>query len=195
MELSKCISDFVRSICKNDTCDYCFNRSIASDKKLMERWSKNNSKNPRHVLKYASDGLQLYYFYCSICKHEELRRPAAVQKMLCRYCENQTLCGKEECKFCFDKSIASNEKVMRMWSKNNTVKPWTLMFGSNGEYLLICLECGHESTRRIRSILRPDGKTDRKCVYCCRNTLKLCNNNDCKMCFENSLANMPRSRF
>jgi len=81
----------------------------------------------------------------------------------------------------FEKSFASHEKA-KYWSDKNLLKPSEVMKGSHKKYIFDC-DCGHEIEISIKNVNK--GKW---CSFCCNPPKKLCDNKDCKLCFEKSFA-------
>ena len=81
----------------------------------------------------------------------------------------------------FEKSFASHEKS-KYWSNKNELKPNQVFKSSGKKYWFDC-ECGHEIEISLNNI-----SGGQWCPYCCFPIKKLCNNEDCKECFEKSIA-------
>jgi hypothetical protein len=101
------------------------------------------------------------------------------------------LCGKEECKICFNRSFASydgktssGKLKVDCWDneKNGEIKPINIFRKTNKKYWFQCDVCYHtfENT--------PNHITSRSdwCNYC--SGKKLCDKNDCNFCFNKSFA-------
>ena len=89
---------------------------------------------------------------------------------------------------CFEKSFAPNPKS-NYWSSKNEKKPREFFKSSVSKCLFDCGECGHSIEISLNSI------TNMKswCVFCANQ--KLCNNENCKLCFEKSFAQNPKSNY
>ena len=103
-------------------------------------------------------------------------------------CSDKKLCDKEDCKKCFDKSFASNEKA-KYWSNKNELKPRQVFKSSGKKYLFNC-DCEHQFEISLNNIFGGQW-----CSYCCIPTQKLCNKEKCKQCFEKSFASHEKSKF
>ena len=109
--------------------------------------------------------------------------------LLCYPCKK--VCGKDDCEHCFSNSFASCDKntpngkpVLECWSlKNGLVKPLELLKGSNKKYWFDCDNCGHDFDCSLANITH-----GRWCSYCTNGCRKVCGNEDCEKCFENSFA-------
>ena len=99
-----------------------FERSYASEKS-SEEWDyeKNDGITPKDVCK-GSD--KKYWFKCKKCSHSYYQRlnKRTSYNRSCSYCSNKLLC-KNECKFCFNNSYAS-EKNSEEWDyEKNELTP------------------------------------------------------------------------
>lgn len=68
------------------------------------------------------------------------------------------------------------------WSKKNTVKPSDVSCTSSKKYLFNCLTCKHEYSLEINKITNRNVQ----CGYCTNR--RLCQDGNCVVCFEKSLA-------
>ncbi len=165
-----------------------FERSFASHEKAIY-WSSKNNILPKDIYKSSHNK---YIFDCP-CEHEfEISLSKILNNQWCPYCANPSkkLCSNEECKQCFEKSFASHEKA-KYWSNKNKIKPREVFKGSENKYLFDC-KCGHEFQKILYSIT---GKRNQWCQYCCKSSKILCNNEDCKSCFEKSFASHEKSQY
>jgi very-short-patch-repair endonuclease len=178
-------------ICNNTNCKSCFEKSFASHEK-SQYWSEKNELKPRDVFKSSRS---VYLFNC-VCGHE-------FEKVLystgwCPYCSkpHKKLCNNEECKQCFDKSFASYEDkdILNRWSKMNKDKdgkiitPRDIFKVSGVKYLFDCNICLHSFETTPAHL-----KENKGCIYCANQ--KLCNDINCKICFEKSFASHPKSQY
>lgn len=94
----------------------------------------------------------------------------------------------------FADSIASVDHARRAWSAKNTdsdgniILPETIGKNSKKKYFFDCPECKHTFDTRPASVSRGIW-----CRYCAH--LDLCNDPNCKMCFENSFASNPLKQY
>ncbi len=98
----------------------------------------------------------------------------------CVYCANKKLCGKQECKICYEKSFAS----FSIEKKNCIQTADNLLFifkHSNKKYNFKCFICNH-----IFCITLKDVSSGYFCPYCGHH--KLCGKDKCKICYEKSFA-------
>ena len=183
-----------RKLCQKDNCEICFNKSFASHPKV-KYWSKNNDNDviPRQIFKSSN---KKYKFDCIKCNHEFLGMMSDITRKekgtWCPYCTNIKLCSNKECKTCFNKSFASHEKS-EWWSKNNDIDnaPRQIFKSSNKKYKFNCEKCKHEFLKSIHTIT--NNVKPQWCPYC--SGKRLCDNDNCKECFNKSFASHPRSKF
>lgn len=175
-----------RSLCNDEDCEICFNKSFASNEK-SQFFSKRNILLPRDI--HKSSGKK-YWFDCPDCKHEFeiLLHNITNHNNFCKYCANQALCNDVDCNICFNKSFASHEKAL-FWSSNNETIPRNIFKGTKKKYWFKCNECEHEFEKSICDITGKNGW----CGYC--GNKQLCDNKKCDWCFNNSFASFPRSKF
>ena len=97
---------------------------------------KNGDLKPNRV---SIGSAKKCWFLCGVCKHDFESDPnhitAKKNPTWCPYCASKTLCDKDDCKICFDKSFASynkcinnceekcdHKKKVECWSNQNIVK-------------------------------------------------------------------------
>lgn len=175
-----------KKLCENEDCKICFENSFASHER-SKYWSDKNELKPRQVFKVSGKKI---WFNCD-CGHdfESLIAGITGSNRWCSYCANQKLCNNNDCQQCFNKSFASYEKS-KYWSDQNEVKPRQIYKSTNKKFWFNC-SCGHIfiSSPNIINTL------NRWCPYCCNPQQKLCNNNECKKCFEKSFASHEKSKY
>ena len=76
------------------------------------------------------------------------------------------------------------------WSNINFVKPNEVALNSHKKFWFDC-ECGHTFESSLLNI----NKGNNWCGFCSYPPKKLCINNDCKMCFNNSFASHEKSIY
>jgi very-short-patch-repair endonuclease len=99
------------------------------------------------------------------------------------------LCNNDECKECFNKSFASHEKA-KFWSSKNSISPRQIVQGTGEKYWFNCDKCSHEFIKDIHAIT---GERSGWCIYCANK--KMCDNDDCKECFNKSFACHEKVKF
>lgn len=95
------------------------------------------------------------------------------------------LCNNENCTYCFNKSFASHKKSC-YWSSNNQLTTRHVFKNSHKNYLFNCTICFHEFSVNLNNISKGQW-----CNYC--SSKKLCENKECKLCFEKSFASQSKS--
>ena len=147
-------------------------------------WSTINEGKPED---YALNSHKLFWFDCD-CGHPFNSSLLNINKgnNWCPYCYNRKLCGK--CDICFNKSFACHPKSI-YWHIDNDCKPTEVLKGSEKKFYFNCDKCPHKLYISLKKI----SCQYRWCSYCAHQ--KLCENNDCNMCFNNSFASVVRSKF
>jgi very-short-patch-repair endonuclease len=150
-------------------------------------WSAINEKKPDEV---KLNSHKKFWFDCE-CGHQFESSLLNINQSnnWCPYCSNHAikLCDNDNCKNCFEKSFASHEKS-KYWSNKNELKPRQLFKGSDRKTFIFNCNCGHE----INMILKQISSQNHWCSYCSHQ--KLCEDNNCIMCFNNSFASIERSK-
>ena len=151
-------------------------------------WSNVNLVKPNEV---ALNSHKKFWFNCD-CGHKFESNLLNINKgnSWCPYCSKQPkkLCENNECKSCFENSFASNEKSI-YWSKENELKPRQVFKNADRRTFIFNCVCGH----KINMCLKQISSQGHWCSYCSHQ--KLCENNECEMCFNNSFASVERSKF
>lgn len=164
-----------------------YEKSFASHPRASN-WSKNNTKQPHEVNKCTHDK---YEFECFDCGHTF---KAIVKDVTyghwCRYCNGKQkglLCDNSGCNFCFNRSFASHT-MSKYWSSDNKFSPRQITKFSEREAKFNCPHCPHTFTTVIASVATGHG-----CAYCTNK--KLCNDENCTLCFNKSFASHTRAQF
>jgi very-short-patch-repair endonuclease len=179
------INNKCKTLCNNDDCLQCFNRSFASHEKVLYL-SKTNNVNPRLIPKFSH---KKFIFDCDKCNHSfNIILSLVSNNSWCPYCSNSKLCENNDCIDCYEKSFASNEKS-QYWSNENELLPRQIFKGSGKKYLFNCNICNHSFEKMIKHMNNLDGW----CIYCANR--KLCDNNNCNICFDKSLASHEKSQY
>ena len=169
-------------LCSSESCDFCFQRSMASHP-MGAMWSERNKLSAREVSR-GNDSK--FWFRCSDCAHEYNSAPYSIKlDKHCPYCTNQKLCD-EDCKSCYEKSCESHERMQEDWSATNEKTPRQVFLQSNKKCWFDCRLCHHTYDARPNHYYRKD----RACPYCA-NT-KLCEAEGCMICFNKSFASHQR---
>lgn len=101
------------------------------------------------------------------------------------------LCDNYDCKKCFYKSFASQIEC-RYWDHKNNggITPFNMFKSCDMEFAFNCT-CGHQFQGRLDHITLRNVW----CPYCSNPPKKLCERDDCLMCFNNSFSSHPKSEF
>ena len=177
-----------RKLCKNNNCKICFEKSFASHPK-SKYWSNKNELKSREVFLNDNDK---YIFFCDVCNHDSIRSLCSINNnQHCLYCviPSKLLCDNEDCRKCFERSFASHEKA-KYWSSKNDVTPRYVSISNRNKYLFDCNNCNHNFNSTPDHILRGQW-----CPYCSVQIKKICDNEECKHCFERSFASHEKAKF
>ena len=112
-----------------------------------------------------------YIFDCDVCNHEFITSPAKISiGRWCPYCciPQKKLCGSHECIHCFDKSCASNDKMVNHWSTQNQNKPEFIFKSGDTTIFLDCNKCNKTFDVRSKSI-----ENGHWCRFCINKTEKI----------------------
>jgi len=176
-----------QQLCDNNECKECFNQSFASHEKA-QYWSDKNEVKAVEVFKSSR---KKYIFRCNICSHDFFSSLChIINGSWCPYCcePSRLLCDNNKCKKCFEKSFASHEKA-KYWSNKNKLCPTEVFKSSGDKYIFDCNICKHEFIAKLNNIY----SGNRWCPYCAKPCKKLCENNECKYCFDKSFASHEKS--
>jgi hypothetical protein len=147
---------------------------------------KNKDKTPRCIFKNTKESC---YFDCDKCGHtfDSILSNIVSLNQWCPYCRNLRRC-EGYCEKCYAKSFASHPRA-EFWSDKNDVTPDTVAISTPAEFIFNCDKCPHEFEKSCVSIVSMNSW----CPYCANQ--KLCKNDNCVMCFENSFASHPLSIY
>lgn len=174
-----------QTLCDDEECVKCFFKSFESHPKA-KYWSDENDKTPRQVFKSSG---KKYKFDCK-CGHEfEMLLYNITRNKWCPYCVNQKLCDDKNCVLCFDKSFASHKKS-KYWSESNEKNPRQVFKSSYKKYTFDC-KCGHQFDSTLSNITCKNTW----CRYCSKPAKKLCDDENCTSCFNNSFASSKKSKY
>ena len=145
-------------------------------------WSNNNAVESSKVSKAS---IKYFEFHCANCNHTFIAKMHDIckRKHPCHFCsdEHRKFCGKETCEHCRKRSFAMH-KYSQYLTENNNLQAHEInpKYSINLEFK--CPVCSHNFQRSPEDITF----NNRWCPYCAHQ--KLCEDNNCKMCFENSFA-------
>lgn len=161
-----------------------YEKSFASHEKA-QFWSDKNELKPNEVFKSSH---KKFWFNC-VCGHEiNITLSNINSGYWCPYCSNQKLCEKNNCNICYEKSFASHNKSVYLSIENN-ITPRQIFKGSNKRYIFNCNVCNHKFIGVINAITTKDNW----CYYCSNH--QLCDDNNCKYCYEKSFASHEKAQF
>jgi hypothetical protein len=180
-----------KQLCNDNACQWCFNNSFASHEK-SKLWSeKNGLLTPRKIAKCSS---KKFWFKCQDCTHEFETNISHIVRTgndkFCPICSSQYLCDNKECKICFGKSFASHPKFVYLDKEKHKDVNFRMIFKNCNRKFWFNCNCGHDIEMTLNSVASGSW-----CSYCCIPQLKLCENEDCKHCFEKSFASHPRIKY
>lgn len=171
--------------CVDEDCEHCHDTSFASVGTDLV-WSDKNTLRERDV---SAASHKKYWFECHKCGHdfEMVLHAISIQRQGCPFCVGQKRCLEDSCEMCFKRSFASHD-FSKFWSKENTKTPREVAIRSSKKCLFDCGSCGHTFS------MSPDYiGAGQRCPFCaCQ---RLCESEDCKMCFKGSFAAFPQSSF
>lgn len=173
-----------KAICGEIDCSKCFQLSFqfhAPEK--SQYWSRLNQKLPHQVFKGCS---KKYLFDCDKCPHSFWKSPSTITVpggSWCGLCNNKTLCGRDECITCYEKTFAfKHPERLPNWSSKNTLLPNQVFLGTSVKYLFDCEKCGHEIKLSPNDI----SGGNKWCGFCANKAL--CGTEDCMICYEKTFA-------
>jgi very-short-patch-repair endonuclease len=152
-------------------------------------WSDKNILRPDEV---KLNSHKKIWFDCDKCGHcfESSLLNINQGNAWCPYCCKplKKLCDNNNCKMCFNNSFASHPKSV-YWSNENSLTPREVFKGASRKTFIFNCVCNH----KLRMVLTNITCGGHWCSYCSHQ--KLCDDNNCKMCFDNSFASVDRSKF
>ena len=176
-----------KKLCDIENCTSCFNKSFASHEK--SKYLIDNV-NPRFIFKGTG---KKYNFRCNLCNHLFCKIIGSItvvtsRNSWCPYCSNppKLLCEDNNCNICFNKSFASHEKSKYLI---DNINPRFIFKSSCLKLNFKCDICEHN----YNTSLNVATTQDIWCPYC--TTSKLCDDNNCNLCFENSFASQENSKY
>lgn len=147
-------------------------------------WSNKNEGKPED---YALNSHKKFWFDCEYGHSFESSLLNINQSNnWCPYCYNRKVCGN--CDSCYNKSFASHPKAI-YWHTDNTCNSKEVLKGSEKKFYFNCDKCPHKLYISLKKI----SSQGRWCSYCSHQ--KLCENNECEMCYNNSFASVERCKF
>jgi len=169
-------------------CTYCYNKSFASSIRATNWSKKNGDMTPRQVFKKSH---KKCWFDCDKCHHSFDAQLSNVtgNNTWCPYCTKQKLCDIETCDMCFNNSFSSHEKSKYWSKKNGNITPRQVFKSSGSKYWFDCDKCTHDFDIKLNSLT----SNGHWCSYCSNPPQKMCDDEKCIMCFNNSFASHKRA--
>ena len=161
-----------------------FERSFASHPKA-QFWSSKNDGRPED---YSLNSHKKFLFDCNKCGHEIEKTLLSINQgnTWCPYCYDIKLCGK--CDKCYKKSFASQPNAI-YWHDDNVCNPIDVFKATDKKFYFNCDKCPHKIYMSLKQIT----SQNHWCSYCSHH--KLCDDNNCKICFNNSFASVEKNIF
>lgn len=153
-------------------------------------WSNRNTLKPNEV---ALNSHKKFWFDCGECGHQFESSLLNINKAnnWCGFCSNppKKLCNDKNCIMCFNNSFASHPKCI-YWSDENELIPRQVFKNADRrKFKFKCDKCYHSFEMVVKDIT----SKNHWCSYCSHQ--KLCENEECTMCFSNSFASIERSKY
>ena len=105
----------------------------------------------------------------------------------CPITKKTRLCNNNTCERCYYRSFACHSKS-KFWSKKNIKSPREVTICSGQKYIFDCDKCGHDFENVLKDITGGDW-----CGFC--RSLRRCNIENCKTCFDSSFASVENSKY
>ncbi|AEA07187.1 putative restriction endonuclease [Lausannevirus] len=106
--------------------------------------------------------------------------------MNCETKKRGKLCGREECKPCFERSFASVENSKYL--KEDQGSPLLIARSTHKKFWFECGKCGHSFEARLNSV-----SNGQFCPFC--SNKRLCSLGGCETCLEKSFASSNKAEF
>jgi very-short-patch-repair endonuclease len=152
-----------KKLCGEPDCIDCFEKSFASNIEKVKYYSNKNKEKPEFILK---KGDKEVIFDCDVCNHSFTTRVKHIDSGIwCPYCAipSKILCVSSSCKHCFEKSFASDERVI-YWSSKNKLEPRQVFKKSNSNFIFNCDSCSRDFETNLSQ--------NTGCPYCVNKTEK-----------------------
>lgn len=180
-------------LCHNEDCISCFKNSFASINLGEITWSneKNAPVTVRQVVKHS---IVKYWFSHDTCGHLFTTTPGSLTSnptLGCPFCRNGgRLCGDQNCKYCFDRSLASVELPYRKWNyeKNGLAQLHTIHLHTRQKFYFICSKCGHDDFTSVDCVIKSEN-----CKYCVSKAH--CGDKFCQTCKNNSILSHEMAKY
>jgi len=171
-----------RSLCRQEECKHCWDRSLASwpFPAKLQCFRKGGNDEP-HTVSISSN--KKFKFQCDQCSHVFKSVLSSVTNpkhpSWCPYCAGQKLCRQEECKHCWDRSLASwpFPAKLECFRNGGNDEPHTVSISSGKKFKFQCDQCPHVFESALNNVT--NSKQPRWCPYCAG---RICGASDCTIC-------------
>jgi len=145
-------------LCDDKDCNFCFNKSLASDKRVEHFRGSASGKTARYIIK---KGKEICTFECQTCKHLFDVRIGNVIMLdhWCGYCGSRRWC-EEECEKCYAVSFASHERAQ--YIVDESIDLSRVRRSSTDKYEFKCEKCKFHFEKRPSDVIR--GSWCPKCI-------------------------------
>jgi len=175
-------------LCADETCQPCFDRSLASSARAACFVSSESGRAPRQLFKGTHDPC---VWQCDKCPHQFQMPPYNVnakKKQWCPFCARQRLCDLgNACSFCFNRSLASSPHAQHFISHPKGLSIQLVPLSCNIKCTWKCPACKHEFEKPPSAVTRAL-RIGSFCPYCAISNSLLCKDDGCQFCFARSFA-------
>jgi very-short-patch-repair endonuclease len=105
----------------------------------------------------------------------------------CPYTKTKVLCNNQDCRICFCRSFAYDNKS-KYWSTKNILKPRQIVGSTTDKFYFNCIDCGHDFLMSLRNI-----RSGNWCSLCSSN--EKCMIPDCKLCVNKYFSSVEKSKY
>ena len=137
-------------LCEDEDCDFCFNKSLASDPRAEHFISSESGKTTRQIVK---KGKEMCTFECQTCKHLFTIKVGNFIQLdqSCGFCTGRRWC-EEECAKCYAVSFASHEKALQIVDKDIDLS--RVRRSSKDKYEFECEVCKFHFEKAVSDVTR-----------------------------------------
>ncbi len=135
-----------KSLCLDQTCAQCYQRSFASHPKAQFWDAQRNIASPRYMLKGSG---QKCFFRCARCDHPfQSALSSILRGRWCPYCTRKKFCDDDSCLICLEKSLASSTLKYYWHPSKNAISPRYVAMKSAERYWFQCPKCDFQFERK-----------------------------------------------
>ncbi len=121
----------------------------------------------------------------STCSNKKLKLEKEIQ---CSLTQRQ-LCDNQNCRTCYERSLASCSRIKDFWSSENPINPRYILKGKHNSYLFTCLKCSHTFSMKAYNF----AYGNQSCPYC--SNKKRCQKEECRLCCQHSFESHDKSKY